>query len=272
MTKYNRDQLQRFRRDPMINIEDLNPNNIPRHIAIIMDGNGRWAKAHAQERTFGHRQGVESVRNVTEAASKIGVEYLTLYAFSTENWQRPKEEINALMSILVSAIENEEPTLQKNNIRLTTIGNIDSLYPETTAALRNLIDKTKNNTRMTLILALSYSGRWEITEAVKNIVKDVQKGTLFPEDISSEKFEQYLNTAPYPDPELLIRTSGEYRLSNYLLWQLAYSELYFTPVLWPDFGEQELYAAVMNYQSRERRFGKTTEQIQKEQTQINPSA
>lgn len=250
----------------MISPEDLNLNKIPRHIAIIMDGNGRWAKAHKQERTFGHQQGVESVRSVAEAASKIGVEYLTLYAFSTENWQRPKEEVNALMSILISAIENEEPTLQKNNIRLAAIGDIDSLYPETTTALRNLIAKTQNNTRMTLILALSYSGRWEITEAVKNIAKDIQKGILLPEDITVEKFKQYLNTAPYPDPELLIRTSGEYRLSNYLLWQLAYAELYFTPILWPDFGEQELYAAVMDYQSRERRFGKTTEQIQKEQT------
>lgn len=250
----------------MINIEDLNPNKIPRHIAIIMDGNGRWAQAHRHERTFGHRQGVESVRKVTEAAAKIGVRYLTLYAFSTENWQRPKEEINALMSILVSALETEEPTLQKNNIRLSAIGNIDSLYPETATALRKLTDKTRHNTRMTLILALSYSGRWEITEATKKIAQEVRKGQINPECITPELFAQYLNTASYPDPELLIRTSGEYRLSNYLLWQLAYSELYFTPVLWPDFGEQELYAAVSDYQARERRFGKTTEQIQKEQT------
>ena len=224
-----------------------------------MDGNGRWAKSKGKLRIFGHKNGVKSVRDTVEGAAEIGIEYLTLYAFSSENWSRPEREVNALMTLLVSAINKETKTLMDNNIRLSTIGDINKLPSKAQKELQEAIIKTKDNTRMTLVLALSYSGRGEIINAVQNIIKDGKK----PEEINEDTFQQYLTTKSVPDPELLIRTSGEYRISNFLLWQIAYSELYFTETLWPDFRRADLYKAILNYQSRERRFGKTTEQLQK---------
>ena len=224
-----------------------------------MDGNGRWAKSKGKLRIFGHKNGVKSVRDTVEGAAEIGIEYLTLYAFSSENWSRPEREVNALMTLLVSAINKETKTLMDNNIRLSTIGDINKLPSKAQKELQEAIIKTKDNTRMTLVLALSYSGRGEIINAVQNIIKDGKK----PEEINEDTFQQYLTTKSVPDPELLIRTSGEYRISNFLLWQIAYSELYFTDTLWPDFRRADLYKAILNYQSRERRFGKTTEQLQK---------
>ncbi len=241
--------------------EQVDISRLPRHIAIIMDGNGRWAKLQNKERVYGHQQGVQSVRDVSEASAELGIEYLTLYAFSQENWNRPKEEVDALMALLIDAIDKETPTLMKNNIKLETIGDIDQMDKRNQEALKNVKLKTKDNTRMTLILALSYSSHWEITTCVKEIAKRVKDGELEIEDIDSELISKHLNTCNYPDPDLLIRTSGELRLSNYLLWQLAYSELYFTPTLWPDFNKESFYSAIIDYQSRERRFGKTSEQI-----------
>jgi undecaprenyl diphosphate synthase len=240
-------------------MEGIDKTNLPKHIAIIMDGNGRWAKTKGKLRVFGHQKGVTAVRDTVEGAAEIGIKYLTLYAFSTENWSRPAKEVNALMTLLVSSIHKETETLMKNNIRLSTIGNIAKLPIKAQEKLKEAIEKTKDNSRMTLILALSYSGRWEILNAVKNIIKDERKAEQINEDV----FQQYLSTKSVPDPELLIRTSGEYRISNFLLWQIAYSELYFTNTLWPDFSKTELEKAILDYQSRERRFGKTTEQIQK---------
>ena len=240
-------------------MEKIDINNLPKHIAITMDGNGRWAKSKGKLRVFGHKNGVEAVRDTIEGAAEIGIEYLTLYAFSSENWNRPEKEVNALMTLLVSAINKEKKTLMDNNIRLFTIGDINKLPLKAQKELQEAIIKTKDNTRMTLVLALSYSGRGEIIHAVHNIIKDGKK----PEEINEDTFQQYLTTKSVPDPELLIRTSGEYRISNFLLWQIAYSELYFTETLWPDFRRADLYKAILNYQSRERRFGKTTEQLQK---------
>ena len=240
-------------------MEKIDINNLPKHIAITMDGNGRWAKNKGKLRIFGHKNGVKAVRDTVEGAAEIGIEYLTLYAFSSENWSRPEKEVNALMTLLVSAINKETKTLMDNNIRLSTIGDINKLPSKAQKELQEAIIKTKDNTRMNLVLALSYSGRGEILNAVKNIIKE-GKG---PEEINEDKFQQYLTTKNVPDPELLIRTSGEYRISNFLLWQIAYSELYFTETLWPDFKRVDLYKAILNYQSRERRFGKTTEQLQK---------
>jgi undecaprenyl diphosphate synthase len=240
-------------------MEKIDINKLPKHIAITMDGNGRWAKSKGKLRIFGHKNGVKSVRDTVEGAAEIGIEYLTLYAFSSENWSRPEREVNALMTLLVSAINKETKTLMDNNIRLSTIGNINKLPSKAQKELQEAIIKTKDNTRMTLVLALSYSGRGEIINAVQNIIKDGKK----PEEINEDTFQQYLTTKSVPDPELLIRTSGEYRISNFLLWQIAYSELYFTDTLWPDFRRADLYKAILNYQSRERRFGKTTEQLQK---------
>lgn len=240
-------------------MEGIDKNKLPKHIAITMDGNGRWAKSKGKLRIFGHKNGVKSVRDTVEGAAEIGIEYLTLYAFSSENWNRPEREVNALMTLLVSAINKETKTLMDNNIRLSTIGDINKLPSKAQKELQEAIIKTKDNTRMTLVLALSYSGREEIINAVKNIIKDGKK----PEEINEDTFQQYLTTKSVPDPELLIRTSGEYRISNFLLWQIAYSELYFTETLWPDFRRADLYKAILNYQSRERRFGKTTEQLQK---------
>ncbi|MCF6358783.1 MAG: isoprenyl transferase [Draconibacterium sp.] len=239
----------------------LNKNTIPEHVAIIMDGNGRWAAKHGKARVFGHESGVESVRSVVEGAGEIGIKYLTLYAFSTENWDRPKEEVDALMELLVHAIEIETESLMKNNVRLSTIGDIDSMPTKVKEKLERCIDFLNSNTGLNLILALSYSSKWEIVNAVKELVQDVMNNKLKPEIINNELFENYLNTAEIPDPELLIRTSGEYRISNFLLWQIAYSELYFTEKLWPDFRKDDLFEAVFDYQNRERRFGKTSEQL-----------
>jgi len=240
-------------------MEEIDATNLPKHIAITMDGNGRWAKSKGKLRIFGHTNGVKAVRDTVEGAAEIGIEYLTLYAFSSENWNRPEKEVNALMTLLVSAINKETKTLMDNNIRLSTIGDTNKLPSKAQKELQEAISKTKDNTRMNLVLALSYSGRGEILNAVKNIIKDGKE----PEEINEATFQQYLTTKSVPDPELLIRTSGEYRISNFLLWQIAYSELYFTDTLWPDFRRADLYKAILNYQTRERRFGKTTEQLQK---------
>lgn len=236
-------------------------DRIPRHIAIIMDGNGRWAKRQGMARMFGHRKGVETVHNITEAAAQLGVEYLTLYAFSTENWNRPKEEVDSLMALLVDTIAKETPTLMKNNIRLLTIGDLERLPENTKNKFRACIEQTSGNTGLRLVIALSYSSRWEIINATKSIAAAVQKGDLLVEDINEEVVASFMTTAQMPDPDLLIRTSGEYRISNFLLWQLAYAEMYFTSCLWPEFTEEEFYQAIIDYQHRERRFGKTSEQV-----------
>lgn len=241
----------------------INPGKLPRHIAIIMDGNGRWAKQKGKYRIFGHQSAVKAVRNTVEAAAELGIHFLTLYAFSTENWNRPKKEVDALMSLLVSSINKERSTLKKNDIRLWTIGDTESLPKSCRKELAEAIDYTKSCKRMTLVLALSYSSKWEIIRAVKNISEKVKSGALNSAEITNEIFSKELSTSAIPDPELLIRTSGEYRISNFLLWQIAYSELYFTPTLWPDFGKENLYEAVLDYQKRERRFGLTSEQLSK---------
>lgn len=239
----------------------INLEKLPKHIAIIMDGNGRWAKQQGMPRVMGHRNGVKSVREVAEAAAELGVSYLTLYAFSTENWNRPKGEVNALMSLLVETINAEVKTLNKNNIRLETIGDIARLPEKSYQALLQAKEDTKNNSRMTLVLALNYSAKWEIVEAARKIARQVANQTLTPEDIDENIFAGALDTKDMPDPELLIRTSGENRISNFLLWQIAYAELYFTPVLWPDFRKKDLYEAILDFQQRERRFGKISEQL-----------
>ena len=235
--------------------------NLPLHIAIIMDGNGRWAKQKGKLRVFGHSNGVASVKETVETAAEIGIKYLTLYAFSTENWNRPKYEINALMELLVSTIHKETATLTKNNIRLLAIGDLESLPPKCYKELKDAMEKTASNTHMTLILALSYSSRWEITEAVKKIATQINEKKLSPDDINEAIINQNLCTAGIPDPELLIRTSGELRISNFLMWQISYSELYFTEKLWPDFKKNDFLEAISDFQKRERRFGKTSEQI-----------
>lgn len=245
----------------MISKKELDLKCLPKHIAIIMDGNGRWAKKKGNPRIFGHRNGVAAVRDTVEAAAELGIEYLTLYAFSTENWNRPRTEIDALMTLLVATINKETKTLLDNDVRLRAIGDIDSLPDSVAQHLKGAIKKTSSNKRLTLTLALSYSSRWEILNAVKGIAQDVKEGKIDSEDLDARVFESYLNTAGIPDPELLIRTSGEYRISNYLLWQIAYTELYFTPTLWPDFRREHLYQAIADYQSRERRFGKISEQV-----------
>ncbi len=236
-------------------------NNLPQHVAIIMDGNGRWAKEKGKLRVFGHQNGVLAVRDTVEGAVELGIPYLTLYAFSTENWNRPKHEVNALMELLVSTITKETKTLMDNGVRLNTIGDLNSLPKSCDRQLREAMEKTKDNKRCTLTLALSYSSRWEITEAVKSIAESVKVGDLNPEEINESLFSDRLNTAGLPDPELMIRTSGELRISNFLLWQLAYTELFFTPKLWPDFRRSDLFDAVLDYQKRERRFGMTSEQV-----------
>ena len=241
--------------------EDLDLGKMPQHVAVIMDGNGRWAKSRGAERIFGHQNAVEAVREVTESAAELGIKYLTLYAFSTENWGRPKIEIDGLMKLLVSTIKKELATLNKNKIRLITIGYMESLPNSCQKELREAIQETSTNTGLTLILALSYSGRWEIVEAAKKIAEDVKKGRLEVNSIDSHIFEGYLETNFIPNPELLIRTSGEMRISNFLLWQLAYTEIYFTTKLWPDFRKEDLWEAIKNYQRRERRFGKISEQV-----------
>jgi undecaprenyl diphosphate synthase len=241
--------------------EQIDMGRLPRHVAVIMDGNGRWAKSRGKLRTFGHENGVVSVRETAEAAAELGIEYLTLYAFSTENWNRPRREIEALMGLLLRTINNETETLHKNNISLQAIGDLKSLSKNTYSRLMKAIDETKDHTRMKLILALSYSSHYELVEATKVIAGKVKNGEINVDDIKEETISDHLFTKGYPDPELLIRTSGEYRISNFLLWQLAYAELYFTPKLWPDFRKEDLYEAIVNFQCRERRFGRTSEQV-----------
>ncbi|MEY3412760.1 MAG: hypothetical protein RIQ70_1449 [Bacteroidota bacterium] len=239
----------------------INQHNIPQHIAVIMDGNGRWAKQKGAARIFGHNHAVKSVRETVEGCAELGVKYLTLYAFSTENWTRPQAEVNALMALLVSTISGEVKTLNKNSIRLQAIGDLKSLPSSCQKELDNAIEATSQNTRMTLVLALSYSSRWEIINAVKAIASDIEKGILKSSAIEEKIFEKYLCTADMPDPDLLIRTSGEMRISNFLLWQIAYTEIYITDTLWPDFRKEHLHEAIANYQKRERRFGKISEQL-----------
>jgi undecaprenyl diphosphate synthase len=244
--------------------DKLDTSRIPGHVAVIMDGNGRWAQQQGKLRVDGHKSGVNAVRETAEAAAAIGVKFLTLYAFSTENWNRPKEEVNALMELLVHTISAERKTLNENNIKLETIGDWESLPERCRAELTDAIEATSKNDRMTLVLALSYSARWEITEASRRLATDAKNGVIKPEDIDATLFSTYLTTEKYPDPELLIRTSGEQRISNFLLWQLAYAEFYFTETLWPDFGKEQFYEALADYQARERRFGKTSAQIMSE--------
>jgi len=243
--------------------DQVDKDKLPKHVAVIMDGNGRWAKQRGKLRVFGHENGVTAVRNTVEAAAEIGVEYLTLYAFSTENWNRPKKEVDALMSLLVRSLHKETATLNKNNIRLNAIGDLESLQKKTYEELLRAIDNTKNNTRTTLTLALSYSSRWELRQAVRQIAEKVKEGSLNPEEIDEEIINKHLTTHNIPDPELLIRTSGEQRISNFLLWQIAYSELFFCTKFWPDFGKEDFFNAIVEYQNRERRFGKTSEQLSK---------
>jgi undecaprenyl diphosphate synthase len=241
--------------------DKINLQQLPKHIAIIMDGNGRWAKEKGEDRLFGHLNGVESVRNIVEGAAELGIQYLTLYAFSTENWDRPAYEVSGLMELLVDTIRKEVPTLNKNNIRLHVIGDMNMLPELARKELNEAMQETSTNTGLNLVMALSYSSRWEINNAVKKIAEAVKANQLQPEEVNANTLHQYLCTSNFPDPELMIRTSGEYRISNFLLYQLAYSELYFTDTLWPDFRKENLYEAILDFQSRERRFGKTSEQL-----------
>ncbi len=245
--------------------DQIDIHSLPTHIAIIMDGNGRWAKKKGAMRIFGHHNAIQAVRDASEAAAELGIKFLTLYAFSTENWHRPKDEVNALMELLVNTIAGETPTLMKNNIKLHVVGNIIDLPISCQQSLAKAIEETKNNTQLVLTLALSYSGRWEIVDAVKKIARAVAEGNLKIDEITEESFSTHLISYPIPDPELMIRTSGELRISNFLIWQLAYTELYVTDTLWPDFRREHFYEAIFNYQKRERRFGKTSEQVLTEQ-------
>lgn len=242
-------------------LNSIDKSRLPQHVAVIMDGNGRWAKQHGKARVFGHTNGVNSVRQVSEAAAELGIQYLTLYAFSTENWNRPKLEVEALMLLLVDTINKEVATMKKNNISLRAIGNLAGLPGASRKALLKGIEETKNNTGLKMVLALNYSGREEIVQMVKKIADSVAKGTISADKINDESVAAHLYTNQIPDPELLIRTSGEHRVSNFLLWQMAYTEFYFTPVMWPDFDKEQFYLAINDYQNRERRFGKTSEQI-----------
>jgi undecaprenyl diphosphate synthase len=241
--------------------EKINIAKLPRHVAIIMDGNGRWAQQRGLDRIFGHQQGVKALREVIETAAELGIGYLTLYAFSTENWGRPDEEVSALMNIMVQSLNDETDTLLKNNIRLKAIGDINRLSDDVKNRLLETIEVTSSGSGLNLVVALSYSSRWEITEAARRISVDVNNGLIKTDSITEENFERYLSTYGIPDPELMIRTSGELRISNFLLWQLAYAELFFTAKLWPDFGKDDFYSAIIEYQGRERRFGKTSEQV-----------
>ena len=242
-------------------IEKIDKNRLPRHVAIIMDGNGRWAKAKGKDRSFGHQEGVVSVRKIMDAVTQLGLKYLTLYTFSTENWNRPEEEVQALMSLLVSAIHRETPDMMKKNVRLTAIGDLSRLREDAYNTLQECIDTTSANTGTTLVLALSYSSRWEITRAARQLAEEVLEQKINPNDITEAMVSDHLTTKNIPDPDLLIRTGGEKRISNFLLWQLSYAEFFFTDVFWPDFREEELYEAILYYQQRERRFGKTSEQL-----------
>lgn len=249
--------------------DKLDLQRLPRHIAIIMDGNGRWAKERGQDRLYGHHEGVESVRTIVETCAELGIGYLTLYAFSTENWDRPVYEVNGIMELLVNTIRKEVDTLCKNNIRLRVIGDMGMLPPHCQQEMEEAMAITAPNTGLNLVMALSYSARWEIVNAAKKIAQDAQQGKLDPANVTPETWEKYLCTAGIPDPELMIRTSGECRISNFLLYQLAYAELYFTDTRWPDFRNEHLYEAILNYQTRERRFGKTSEQIQQNEEIIS---
>ena len=242
-------------------IQQLDPTRIPRHVAIIMDGNGRWAKQHGHERSFGHENGVSTVRQVTEIASEVGVKFLTLYTFSTENWDRPQDEVDALMNLIVVSIEQQTPDLIKNNVRLTTIGDMERMPEYASSRLSKCMQDTSHCTGLVLCLALSYSSRWEIVEACRRLAAEAAAGKLRPADINDETFAARLATATMPDPDLLIRTGGDLRVSNYLLWQIAYSELYFTSKYWPDFTKEDFVEAIADFQSRERRYGKTSEQV-----------
>ena len=242
-------------------IDKIDTTKLPKHVAMIMDGNGRWAKARGKIRLSGHQEGAKSVKNVIEACAQIGIQYLTVYAFSTENWSRPKAEVSGLMNLLVRSIDKEIEEINKQGVKIQIIGELDKLPKAVAKKLNFAIETTKNNTRLTFVIALSYSGRWDIINAVSNIIKDVENKKLTQNDFSQKVFENYLSTDGIPDPELLIRTSGESRISNFLLYQLAYSELYFTDVLWPDFSKEEFFKALLDFQNRERRFGKTSEQL-----------
>lgn len=241
--------------------EQINAEKLPAHVAIIMDGNGRWAKQKGMDRIFGHRQGVNTVREVIEAAAELGIKYLTLYAFSTENWGRPDDEVNALMGIMVQSLNDETDKLIRNNIKLTAIGDVDRLADDVKSRFLESISLTSSATGLTLVVAMSYSSRWEITEAARKLSADICSGRIQTDSVGPDEFEKYLATSEIPDPELLIRTSGELRISNFLLWQIAYTELYFTDILWPDFSKEEFYKAIIDFQKRERRFGKTSEQV-----------
>ncbi len=245
--------------------EKILKGKIPEHIVIIMDGNGRWARKKGNQRIFGHKNAIQAVRDSVEGAAEVGVKFLTLYAFSTENWNRPRTEIDALMSLLISTLNTETKSLHENNIRLQVIGDIDSLPKDVNKKLEESKKITAQNTGMTLILALSYSGRWEIVNAVKQISQEIELKKFDSSEIDENFFKQYLKTSDFPDPELLIRTSGEFRISNFLLWQIAYSELFFTDILWPDFRKKDLFEAIENFQKRERRFGKISEQLYNEE-------
>lgn len=242
-------------------IEQVDSNRLPLHVAIIMDGNGRWARQRNLDRVFGHQQGVNAVREIIEAAAELKIGFLTLYAFSTENWGRPDEEISALMGIMIQSLSNETETMLKNNIRLRAIGDINRLAPDVQEKLFETMNLTSVSTGLNLVIALSYSSRWEITMAARRISNDAKNGLIDPDSITEDDFERYLTTTGIPDPELMIRTSGELRISNFLLWQVAYTEFYFTDKLWPDFGKDDFYNAIIDFQKRERRFGKTSEQV-----------
>ena len=244
-------------------LEDIDLSHVPQHVAIIMDGNGRWARQQQQRRLFGHQHAILAVRQAVEAAVDMGIKYLTLYTFSTENWNRPQEEVTGLMALIIKAVREETPMLMDHNVKMIPIGDVHRLPQDSLDNLQYCIDTTAHNTGLTLVMALSYSARWEISEALKQLAGEVQAGTLRPEQIDEETLRRYLTTRDFPDPDLLIRTGGELRISNFLLWQMAYTELYFTPLLWPDFRKEHFFEAVCDYQSRQRRFGKTGEQVEK---------
>lgn len=244
-------------------LEQIDITKLPQHIAFIMDGNGRWAKQRGQIRLFGHRKGVKTVKEILNTAGNLGIKYVTVYAFSTENWSRPIDEVSGIMGLLSSAIDDELDSMMQNGVKVSMIGQKERLPKYLQEKIDYVIEKTKNNTKLNFIVALSYSGQWEIVEAAKRIAKDCVEGKISPDDINSTIFPNYLATVGIPDPELMVRTSGESRISNFLLYQLAYSELYFTDVLWPDFSKEELYKAIISYQGRERRFGKTGDQVKK---------
>ncbi|MCX7985380.1 MAG: isoprenyl transferase [Bacteroidales bacterium] len=248
--------------------DKIDRNKLPQHVAVIMDGNGRWAKKKGNQRIFGHQNGVKAVRETVEAAAELGIKFLTLYAFSTENWKRPQNEVNALMHLLISTLNSEVKTLQENNVRLLAIGDLESLPANVHHQLRNTIDLTSTNSGLSLVLALSYSGRWELVHAVKNIIQDANEGKITPDKLNENTLYQYMQSSFMPYPELLIRTSGEYRISNFLLWQIAYTELYFTPILWPDFRKENFFEAILDFQKRERRFGKTSDQLVNETSTV----